>query len=309
MRAFKRNRIFVILCLLALLVGANSFTSNTLCKSYSNCNSTDTTLNYLVIYGKYVFDRENCIHCHSLDLANSNNRVSLDGIGGKYSSGRLVLTIEEPKFLYPTTTMPSFLHLNKKRIERETFNTILQKLKVNNVVGDEDRLWNQLETQADSFIRDIHKEQPPIYKRSELIALVAYLQDIPSSKEKLRRDSVFYEQVKREKLIWDKLVSDSTSVIYRQLAYKANIEKGGRIFKGNCVPCHGLDGKGGIAPDLTDSNWIHGGNASDIAKTIVYGVVEKGMRSWYSDLRPSEVGQVIAYIYSQQKKRTKKIGR
>jgi cytochrome c oxidase cbb3-type subunit 3 len=47
---------------------------------------------------------------------------------------------------------------------------------------------------------------------------------------------------------------------------------------------------------MTDNYWIHGGDIKDVFKTIKYGVPEKGMISWQSQLRPADMHRVASYI-------------
>jgi cytochrome c oxidase cbb3-type subunit 3 len=61
-----------------------------------------------------------------------------------------------------------------------------------------------------------------------------------------------------------------------------------------------MDGGGLIGPNLTDSAWIHGGQITDIYKTVVNGVLEKGMPPWGKTLKPEDVEQVVAYVASLQ---------
>ena len=70
--------------------------------------------------------------------------------------------------------------------------------------------------------------------------------------------------------------------------------------KGTCFTCHGMQGEGGIGPNMTDPYWIHGGDIKDLFKTIKYGVPEKGMISWKDQLKPLEMEQVASYILSLQ---------
>ena len=68
----------------------------------------------------------------------------------------------------------------------------------------------------------------------------------------------------------------------------------------NCMPCHGTMGEGTIGPNFTDEYWIHGGSIKDIFTTIKYGVPEKGMISWSSQLRPTAMQNVASYIMTLQ---------
>jgi cytochrome c oxidase cbb3-type subunit 3 len=76
------------------------------------------------------------------------------------------------------------------------------------------------------------------------------------------------------------------------------IEAGKAIFATNCIGCHGADGTGGIGPNLTDAEWIHGGTMEAINKTVTDGVPEKGMVAWGSILGPAKIAQVSAFVHS-----------
>lgn len=72
--------------------------------------------------------------------------------------------------------------------------------------------------------------------------------------------------------------------------------EGELIFKANCVACHGQKGEGGVGPNFADEYWIHGGGIKNIFKVIKYGVAEKGMISWQSQLKPADMQKVASYI-------------
>lgn len=76
------------------------------------------------------------------------------------------------------------------------------------------------------------------------------------------------------------------------------VEAGKAIYATNCVGCHGPELKGGIGPDLTDAEWIHGGTLEAINKTVTDGVAEKGMLAWGPILGPAKVAQVSAFVHS-----------
>lgn len=76
----------------------------------------------------------------------------------------------------------------------------------------------------------------------------------------------------------------------------ADIENGKQLFIANCAACHGKLGQGSVGPNLTDDYWIHGGSLADIFKTIKYGWVDKGMKSWKEDLSPVQIAQISSFV-------------
>lgn len=78
----------------------------------------------------------------------------------------------------------------------------------------------------------------------------------------------------------------------------AALDGGKTIYINNCAACHGQQGEGGVGPNFADDYYIHGGDIKDIFKVIKYGVPEKGMISWKSQLRPVDMQQVASYILS-----------
>ena len=82
-----------------------------------------------------------------------------------------------------------------------------------------------------------------------------------------------------------------------QLTEAADLSAGKTIFESNCVACHMADGGGGIGPNLTDPNWILGGDIKSIFKTVSEGGRSgKGMIAWKQQLKPLEMAQVSSYV-------------
>lgn len=79
----------------------------------------------------------------------------------------------------------------------------------------------------------------------------------------------------------------------------SDLNTGKTIFEGNCAACHKVTGAGGIGPNLTDDYWILGGGIKNVFKTISEGGrAGKGMISWKSELKPSEMAQVASFVLS-----------
>ncbi|KAA3634364.1 MAG: cytochrome C oxidase subunit III [Bacteroidetes bacterium] len=92
-------------------------------------------------------------------------------------------------------------------------------------------------------------------------------------------------------------VVDENTVVF--LSDESSLARGKEIFDSKCVACHEADGGGNnIGPNLTDDYWIHGGSMKDIFTTVKYGVVEKGMLAWETQLGPSDMAKVSSYIKS-----------
>jgi cytochrome c oxidase cbb3-type subunit 3 len=73
---------------------------------------------------------------------------------------------------------------------------------------------------------------------------------------------------------------------------------GKAIYEANCIACHAADGGGIVGPNLTDDYWIHGGGIKNVFKVIKYGVVEKGMIAWQTQLNPNQMQEVASYVLS-----------
>ena len=72
-------------------------------------------------------------------------------------------------------------------------------------------------------------------------------------------------------------------------------------LSGRFLVFDGPDGGGNtIGPNLTDQYWIHGGGIKNVFRTIKYGVPEKGMISWQTQLTASDMQKVASFVWSLQ---------
>lgn len=79
----------------------------------------------------------------------------------------------------------------------------------------------------------------------------------------------------------------------------AVVSSGEKIFKTNCIACHGPELKGGIGPNLTDATWIHGGKPTDLYNTVTTGVAAKGMPTWGPVLGATRIADAVAFVISK----------
>lgn len=76
----------------------------------------------------------------------------------------------------------------------------------------------------------------------------------------------------------------------------AAVEAGQPVYAQNCAPCHAENMEGLIGPSFLDTEWIHGGSASEVIAVIENGVLDKGMVAWKGILSPEQINNVAAYI-------------
>jgi cytochrome c oxidase cbb3-type subunit 3 len=73
---------------------------------------------------------------------------------------------------------------------------------------------------------------------------------------------------------------------------------GAVLFQTNCASCHGENAKGleGTgSPNLTDADWVYGGDAATIRQTLLYG--RQGvMPAWQGRLSDAEIRMLALYV-------------
>lgn len=71
---------------------------------------------------------------------------------------------------------------------------------------------------------------------------------------------------------------------------------GMRMFGNNCAQCHGADAKGAYGfPNLTDEDWIYGGDPATIKATLMNGR-QAAMPAWGSILGDQGVSEATEYL-------------
>jgi len=257
---------------------------NTLNESYLENNILST-------YGQEVYMREGCYSCHTLQIEKASSKlISLDGLGGKYSNSWLYFYLSNPTSVIPQSIKPAYTYLYTQSFDK----SILSKIKsTEQIKTSEDELWNNLLNESEILSKEF-KNEGLTSDNKEILALISYLQQIPKSNKKTKLDSIEHSKKRNEEKIW----LDSISTILQNSNNEEAIANGKLLFQKNCSPCHGQHGEGLIGPNLTDNYWLHSGKKLDIARTIIYGVPEKGMVSWKNILTVNQISELASYVSS-----------
>jgi cytochrome c oxidase cbb3-type subunit 3 len=81
---------------------------------------------------------------------------------------------------------------------------------------------------------------------------------------------------------------------------RAAAARGAALFGQHCASCHGEGGKGNRqlgAPNLTDSEWLFGGEPRDIRQTI-YDARNAHMPAWQGRLDDTTIKALAVYVHS-----------
>lgn len=76
--------------------------------------------------------------------------------------------------------------------------------------------------------------------------------------------------------------------------------RGKTLFSQQCASCHGKTAMGDQsqgAPNLTDDEWLYGGDAEDIAQTL-YNGRQGVMPNWNERLSPETIAALAVYVHS-----------
>jgi mono/diheme cytochrome c family protein len=253
-------------------------------------NIKDSAKSHLAMYGAYIFTRENCSSCHTLIQHSEKDIVSLDGLSGKYPFSWHFHHLMNPQSMVPISTMPSYEYLAERQIERDSL--------FKNLPNASEEVWRQLLNEAQEMKVALSADHVTLNARSEIIALIAFLNSIPETEELQSIRKIENERIAIENRIKDSIWQNSESLILSTASDKNNIKAGAYLFSNYCTPCHATNGEGFIGPNLTDNYWLHGGTTLKIAETIKNGVPDKGMPSWKYEFTPTQIGQIVAYIHS-----------
>lgn len=252
----------------------------------------DMKLNILEQYGAFVFEREGCNFCHPLNVQEASGaKVSLDGYHGKRTPTFTYTAVIAPKDIFPQSVMPSYAFLTEESFSKAVLYKIAPE--TNNV----DSLWNELLQQADNTIDQFKFPEGHNPDKNEVVALIAFLQQIPPSAAQKKMDSLLTIKYQRELEVKQKLINSYGETLDQTVSNEENINKGKILYLKHCLPCHGENGEKSIGPALNDSIWKYGSSKEEIAEIVVKGT-SKGMPGAHYSLQPLDIAQITLYVKS-----------
>ncbi|MFY8185224.1 MAG: cbb3-type cytochrome c oxidase N-terminal domain-containing protein, partial [Bacteroidia bacterium] len=187
----------------------------------------------------------------------------------------------------------------KKPAERSIFDKITFDVEIEN---EKDIL---LDHDYDG-IKELDNNLPPWWKYGFYLTVViafVYMAHFHISKTGDLQEEEYNKSVAKGKAEVAEFMKNSANNVDEstvKILEGADLATGKDVFVTNCAACHGKLGEGTVGPNLVDNAWIHGGSLVDIFKSIKYGWVDKGMKSWKEDLSPMQMAQISSYIKSIQ---------
>ncbi|MBU5616324.1 cytochrome-c oxidase, cbb3-type subunit III [Psychrobacter sp. TAE2020] len=96
----------------------------------------------------------------------------------------------------------------------------------------------------------------------------------------------------------DKKIEALAPAVEKLAQNPSALKVGSRLFLQNCAVCHGSNAKGALGyPNLTDGDWLYGGNASNLLATLHNGRVG-GMPAWREQIGEEGVRAASEYVLS-----------
>ncbi|KAF0216321.1 MAG: cytochrome c oxidase cbb3-type subunit [Geobacteraceae bacterium] len=89
------------------------------------------------------------------------------------------------------------------------------------------------------------------------------------------------------------------ALVHREGKKDDYIAMGKAEYAARCAVCHGVDGKGGIGPDLTGKNFKYGKSEAALTETIAKGR-PNGMPAFGNELSHEKMEGVVQYVLSLQ---------
>lgn len=103
----------------------------------------------------------------------------------------------------------------------------------------------------------------------------------------------------------EKTPAERDGELLKASADPALVRQGRDLYSALCQACHGEEKSKASLPsapsNLFDAKWYHGAQPNQIERTILNGLLEKGMPPWKEALPAEDTTALAAYLLSFQK--------
>ncbi len=193
---------------------------------------------------------------------------------------------------------------DKKQIS--AWKRFMQSMTKANELGKEDEVMTDHDYDG---IRELDNVLPPWWLYGFYITIliaIFYIIQIFTNPEKYSQEMEYTAEVEEAKQELEAYIKANPDLFNTEnletFTDTDNLAKGKELFTTKtCTLCHLEDLGGSIGPNLTDENWVLGGDMSNIFNTISKGGRPgKGMIAWESTISLLERQQLASYIISMQ---------
>ncbi len=306
---YKKPVLFTIVATVAVLVGTIVMMAYPMVRSDMHPRLEKLkAFTPLQLAGRDVYQREGCVNCHTQTVRPLKAEVARYGdyskageftydhpflwgskrtgpdlarIGGKYPDAWHVKHFENPQAFAAKSNMPPYGFLAKGKLDPAEVEAHMKGLAALHPEGEV--RWTK---------DDIHA----LAGKTEMDALVAYMQFLGSAVEKPRRGG-----------------ATDVEATNPLAGNAAAIEKGRQLYADRCSQCHGDALEGGIGPALADKEFLYA--PGDVADGSYFRLIATGSevgelegRKPHGDMPPfagelgkDDIWSVVAFIRSSQK--------
>ena len=153
-------------------------------------------------------------------------------------------------------------------------------------------LYSDLESNNEVFTKSFEND---ILVKADAAGAVGTLNELDQLQTSLRRDDNPPADLQAQ---IDAKVNELGPYVAKLSQNQNALKVGSRLFLQNCAVCHGSNAKGAPGyPNLTDNDWLYGGEPQNILTTLHNGRVG-GMAAWRDQLGEDGVRAVAEYVLS-----------
>ena len=273
--------------------------------------------------GRDIYIREGCNNCHTQTVRPLRTEVARYGdyskpeesawdrpflwgsrrtgpdlarVGGKYPDAWHYRHMANPQAMFSTSNMPAYPGLANVKLDTSLTARKVKILGYGYGGAEPDRqlaAFRQAVTTPTYLSAQVRSQVTPVALQgeiTELDALVAYLQ-------KLGRDLKA-----AQKPVAGPATAEAAESKNPFAGNHDAEEEGEKIFKENCLSCHGKKGAGGFGPKLATTAHKFGGSDAELFASVAGGR-PGGMPAFLPQLGKDRVWKAVAYIRHLEKER------